>query len=65
MRSLKETDPDIWHEFEKGNCVVNKSNVSFCALAFVETVEHKNISMKVLGRLVGITQQPVLSLVFS
>lgn len=58
MRSLKESDPDIWHEFEKGNWVENKSNIPFCALACDEALEHKNRAMKVVGGLVGITQQP-------
>lgn len=58
MRSLKESDRGIWDEFERGNWVVNKSKIPFCALACDEALEHQNRAMKVLGGLVGITQQP-------
>ena len=55
MKRLKESDPDIWNEFERGNFVVNKSNVPFCAIGADHGIEHVNRSMKVSGGLVGIT----------
>ena len=33
MEIIKETDPEIYHEFQNGNWVVNKNaNVAFCAV---------------------------------
>ena len=58
MYSLKETDPDIWNEFEQGNWIVHRTKTSFCALGCDEALEHQNRAMKVVGGLVGITQHP-------
>ena len=34
MKHVQSSDPDagIWHEFEHGNFVVNKSDMPFCAI---------------------------------
>ena len=56
MGKLKETDQEIYKEFQQGNWVVNKkSSVSFCA---DNALEHVNRSMKVSGGLIGITLNP-------
>lgn len=56
MGKLKETDPEIYEEFQQGNWVVNKnSSVSFCAVGADNALEHVNRSMKVSGGLIGIT----------
>ena len=59
MKSLQNSDPDIYSEFEDGNWVVNKNSlVPFCALGADNALEHINRSMKVNGGLVGITLNP-------
>jgi hypothetical protein len=58
MYTLKDSDPDIWKEFEAGNWVVCRSTTPFCALGADEALEQQNRAMKVTGGLVGITQQP-------
>ena len=59
MAKLKETDPEIYEEFQQGNWVVNKnSSVSFCAVGADNALEHVNRSMKVSGGLIGITLNP-------
>ena len=50
ISSLKESDPEIYEEFIKGNWVVNKNaQVPFCAVGADNALEHKNRSMKVSG----------------
>lgn len=59
MKSLKETDLEIYNEFMEGNWLVNKNpDVPFCALGADHALEHINRSMKVTGGLVGITLNP-------
>ena len=59
MKTLPETDPDIYREFKDGNWVVNKNpNVPFSGRGVDYGLEHINRSMKVSGGLVGITQNP-------
>ena len=59
MKTLPETDPDIYREFKDGNWVVNKNpNVPFSGFGIDYGLEHINRSMKVSGGLVGITQNP-------
>ena len=54
---LRQSDPDIYQEFMKGNWVVNKNRcVAFCSVGADHALEHINRSMKVAGGLVGITQ---------
>ena len=58
MHSLRESDPEIWHEFSQGNFCVNKSDVPFCSIGVDHAIEHINRMMKVKGGLSGITQKP-------
>ena len=59
MKIAKETDPEIYQEFQNGNWVVNKNAmVSFCAVGADNAPEHFNRSMKVSGGLIGITPNP-------
>ena len=59
MKSLPDTDPDIYDEFRNGNWVVNKnSQVTLCCLGADNDLEHINRSMKVSGGLVGVTLNP-------
>ena len=45
MKSLPETDPDIYREFKDGNWVVNKNpNVCFSGLGVDHGLEHINES---------------------
>ena len=56
MQLLKESDPDIYQEFKRGNWVVNKNpHVLFCSLGADNALELVNRSMKVSGGLIGIT----------
>ena len=56
MTALQCTDPDIHQEFISGNFVVNKNQTPFCAIGIDHALEHINRIMKVIGGLVGITQ---------
>ena len=59
MKIVKETDPNIYQEFQNGNWVVNKNAmVAFGAVGADNTPEHVNRSMKVSGGLIGITLNP-------
>ena len=59
MEMVKETDPEIYQEFQKGNWVVNKiAKVAVCAVGPDHALEHVNRSMKVSGGLIGITLNP-------
>lgn len=57
-RSLEDSDPDMWHENEKGNWVVNKSNILIRSLSCNQTLEYNNRAMKIVGGHVGISQKP-------
>lgn len=59
MLSLETTDPDIWEEFVKGNWVVNKNVIPFCAIGADHALEHINRWMKVSGGIIGITLNDV------
>ena len=53
MEMVKETDPEIYQEFQKGNWVVNKNaKVASCAVGADHALEHVNRSMKVSGGLI-------------
>jgi len=56
MTALQSTDPDIHQEFIDINFVVNKNQIPFCAIGVNHALEHTNRIMKVIGGLVGITQ---------
>ena len=58
MKSLPDSDPDIYREFISGNWVVNKNSIPFCAIGADHALEQVNRMMNVSGGLVGITQNP-------
>ena len=59
MEIVKETDPEIYQEFQNDNWVVNKNaKVAFCAVGADNALEHVNRSLKVSGGLIGITLNP-------
>ena len=60
MKTLPDTDPEIYAQFQDGSWAVNKNTQvpSSCALGADNTLEHINRSMKVIGGLVGITLNP-------
>ena len=58
MALLPQSNPDINREFTRGNWVVNKTHVPFCAIGADHALEHVNGSMKVSRGLIGITQNP-------
>ena len=65
MEIVKETDPEIYQEFQNGNWVVNKNEkVAFCAVGAENALEHVNRSMKVSGGLIGFTLNPSARKVF-
>ena len=56
MEIVKETDPEIYQEFQNGNWVVNKNaKVTFCAVGADNAPEHVNRSM---NGWIGITLNP-------
>ena len=56
MDKLRERNNDIYAEFLSDNWVFNKNpSVSLCAIGDGHALEHINRSMKVVGRLTGIT----------
>ena len=58
MEMVKETDPEIYHEFQKGSWVVNKNaKVASCAVGTDHALEHVNRSMKVSSGLIGSTHE--------
>lgn len=56
MKDLQKSNTSLWLEFQQGNWVVNKSQLSFCALGADHALEQVNKWMKITGGLVGITQ---------
>ena len=59
MEIVKESDPEIYQEFQNGNWVANKNaKVSSCAVGADHALEHVNRSMKVSSGLIGITLNP-------
>ena len=58
MEIVKETDPEIYQEFQNGNWVVkNNAKVAFCAVG-ADGPEHVKRSMKVSGGLIAIRLNP-------
>ena len=55
MKTLAQSDPEIWEEFMKGNWVVNKNVVPFCAVGPDRALEQVNRMMKVAGGLIDTT----------
>ena len=58
MEIVKETDPEIYQEFQNGNWVVkNNAKVAFCAVG-ADGPEHVKRSMKVSGGLIALRLNP-------
>ena len=55
MRSIQNSDPDTWLEFEGGNFAVNKTSIPFCFIGSDQAIEHVNRPLNVQGGLSGIT----------
>ena len=56
--SLKECHPTIHAEFVKGNFTVNKSKLTFSAIAIDQAHGQNNTSVKGDGGAVGLTENP-------
>ena len=56
MSSLGFSDPETWKMLEEGNMLVFKSNISFCGLGVDHALEQEIRSLKVIGGIIGITQ---------
>ena len=49
MKSLAESDPEIWRELMDGNWVVNENAIPFFAIGADHGLEQVNKMMKVSG----------------
>ena len=56
MQEAKEKHPEIWDEFEKGNFCVTKGAAGFTSIGPDHGIEQENRELKVMGGIVGITQ---------
>ena len=56
MKSLAESDPEIWRKFVDGNGVVNKNEIPFCAIRADHGLEQVNKMMKSAEDFICITQ---------
>ena len=57
MQKAKEDHPTVWEEFEKGNFCVTKGVAGFTSIGPDHAIEQENRELKVVGGIVGITQQ--------
>jgi hypothetical protein len=55
MKNVEMQHPELWEEFQKGNWVVNRNAIPFCAIGADHALEHVNRAMKVTGGIIGIT----------
>ncbi|KAK6182328.1 hypothetical protein SNE40_010039 [Patella caerulea] len=56
MQETKTTHAEIWAEFEKGNFCVTKGMAGFTSIGPDHGIEQENRELKVIGGIVGITQ---------
>ena len=56
MQEAEKQHPDIWAEYLKGNFCVTKGVAGFTSIAPDHAIEHENGALKVIGGIVGITQ---------
>jgi len=59
MSTMQETEkdhPEIWAEFVKGNFCVTKGVAGFTSIGPDHGIEQENRELKVVGGIVGITQ---------
>ena len=56
MQHTEKEHPEIWNEFLKGNFCITKGLSGFTSIAPDHGIEHENRTLKVMGGIVGITQ---------
>jgi hypothetical protein len=56
MQETEKKHPEIWAEFMQGNFCVSKGVAGFTSIAPDHGIEQENRSLKVIGGIVGITQ---------
>lgn len=56
MQETERQHPDLWAEFTKGNFRVTKGVAGFTSIAPDHGIEQENRTLKVIGGIVGITQ---------
>ena len=56
MQETEKQHPEVWEEFMQGNFCVSKGAAGFTSMAPDHGIEQENRSLKVIGGIVGITQ---------
>ena len=56
MQETERQHPDLWAEFMKGNFCVTKGGAGFTSIAPDQGIEQENRTLKVMGGIVGISQ---------
>ena len=56
IQEAEKQHPDMWAEFLKGNFCVTKGVAGFTSIAPYHAIEQGNLALKVIGVIVGITQ---------
>lgn len=56
MQEIKQQHPDVWEEFMQGNFCVTKGVAGFTSIAPDHGIEQENRTLKVIGGIVGLTQ---------
>ena len=56
MEQTEQQHPDIWAEFMKGNFCITKGAAGFTSIGPDHGIEQENRELKVIGGIVGITQ---------
>ena len=56
MQQTEKQHPEIWAEFMKGNFCVTKGVAGFTSIGPDHGIEQENRELKVIGGIVGITQ---------
>ena len=56
MQETERQHPDLWAEFMKANFCVTKGVAGFTSIAPDQGIEQENRTLKVIGGIVGITQ---------
>ena len=56
MQETERQHPDLWAEFMKGNFCVTKGVAGFTSISPDQGIEQENRTLKVIGGIVGITQ---------
>ena len=56
MQQTEQQHPEIWAEFMKGNFCVTKGVAGFTSIGPDHGIEQENRKLRVIGGIVGITQ---------